>query len=309
MTLSLTFIVTGANGFVGQHLVEELTGSGHSVIAIGRDNTPVDSIAESVQSYIRGDLRQAWPSIEADVDAVIHLAGLAAVGPSFDNPQTYITENSSMVTNMCEYYLKQDKKPRIVIVSSGAVYDSSQPMPIAESSPVAFGSPYAISKVLNENQAAYYSSRGLDCVVMRPFNHIGPGQLPGFIVPDIAKKIQERTSQDEPITVGNLSSKRDYTDVRDVARAYRLVATSPEKPRNLIYNVCSGASYSGRDVLDLTAKALEVPLPAVSVDQSLLRPNDTPDIRGDNSALSEEFDWKPEYNFEQSISDFVKAAQ
>ena len=304
---SMNIVVTGANGFVGNHLIRELKNNGHEVVAIGQEESAQDELAPLLVEYAQADLAQTWPAIRTTVDAVIHLAGLAAVGPSFDDPQTYINLNSAMVTNMCEHYLRQDKKPRIVIVSSGAVYESKQPMPISEDGTIEFNSPYAVSKILTESQAAYYNGRGLDCVVVRPFNHIGPGQLPGFIVPDLAKKIQDRTSSDEPIAAGNLSSRRDYTDVRDVSQAYRLIATAANKPKELIYNVCSGESFSGEDVLRQTAAALGVPTPSVSVDQSLLRPNDTPDIRGDSTRLQEEFGWLPKYSFEQSINDFVQS--
>jgi GDP-4-dehydro-6-deoxy-D-mannose reductase len=140
---------------------------------------------------------------------------------------------------------------------------------------------------------------------MRPFNHIGPGQLPGFLVPDLAQKIRERTDDQQPVVVGNLATKRDYTDVRDVARAYIAVATAPQTPAAAVYNVCSGTSRSGEEVLAALASALDIPVPPTEVDQSLLRPNDIMDIRGDNSRLADEFGWSPQYSFEQTISDFV----
>lgn len=303
----LNVVITGVNGFVGKHLVKELAESDIRVSGIGRDSSADSSISHLLTNYVSADLREGWPDLEVTVDAVIHLAGLAAVGPSFDAPQRYLNDNSAMVTNMCEFYLKQDKKPRIIIVSSGAVYDATQTMPIGESGIVTFGSPYAVSKILNENQAAYYTSRGLECVVVRPFNHIGPNQSEGFIVPDLTQKIQNLGSSDGPIVAGNLLSRRDYTDVRDVARAYRLIATSKETPRELIYNVCSGESHSGEEVLAVATRSLGVPLPDVTVDEKLIRPNDAPDIRGDSTRLRSEFDWRPEHTFEQSINDFVRS--
>lgn len=304
----MNIVVTGINGFVGKHLAQVLVDDGHSVIGIGRENKPHDFVADKLTEYTGCNLVERWPAIKTSVDAIIHLAGLAAVGPSFDNPQTYINQNSAMVTNLCEYYLMQDHKARIIIVSSGAVYDSSQPMPITENSPVAYGSPYAVSKILNENQAAYYKSRGLECVVMRPFNHIGPNQMPGFIVPDLAKKITNRASENEPISAGNLASNRDYTDVRDVAKAYRLVATSEDSPKHLIYNVCSGKSRSGNEVLFEIAKSLNVSEPKVNIDQSLVRPNDSSDIYGSSDRLTTEFGWSRDFTFEQSIKDFITNA-
>lgn len=297
-------VITGINGFVGKHLTRELKSAGHSVIGLDRSETAHEEIVDLVDTYLTADLAAAWPELP-DVDAIIHLAGLAAVGPSFDNPQGYININSAIVTNMCEYYLKQEKKPRIVTISSGAIYDPTAPMPITESSPIAYTSPYTVSKVLLENQAAYYTSRGIECIVMRPFNHVGPGQLPGFLVPDLAEKIRTRAVNTDPIEVGNLDTKRDYTDVRDVVKAYRLVATKDGKLDYPIYNVCSGVSHSGREVLAAIASAMQIEVPKTEVNEKFLRPNDIMDIRGDNSCLVNEFDWKLTYSFEQTIADFV----
>ena len=177
-------------------------------------------------------------------------------------------------------------------------------MPISESGAVSFNSPYAVSKILNENQAAYYNLRGLECVVMRPFNHIGPGQLPGFLVPDLIEKIRARTG-DEPITVGNLDTKRDYTDVRDVVSAYRLVATHPETPKELVYNVCSGESLSGKTILSTISSAMGIDEPPIVVDQSLIRPNDAPDIVGNSQQLSQEFGWVKKFSIDQTIHDIL----
>ena len=303
----MNIVITGANGFVGKHLTNELLNAGHQVVGIGMEPSAHNEIADKLVEYASCNLAEAWPELATPVDAIIHLAGLAAVGPSFDKPQDYLNLNSAMVTNMGEYYLKADTKPRIVLVSSGAIYDPHQEMPIHESGGVAFSSPYAVSKILTENQAAYYNGRGLECVVMRPFNHIGPGQLPGFLVPDLAEKIRARKSDTEPISVGNLTTRRDYTDVRDVAKAYVAVATSPSRPEELVYNVCSGASVSGEQVLASLAQAFGISTPQTEIDQSLVRPTDIMDIRGDNSRLSQEFDWQPTYSFQQTVNDFVNA--
>lgn len=300
--------ITGINGFVGKHLARELAEHSHQIIGLDRASAPHPEIADVVSDFYTADLAVAWPEVR-DVDAIIHLAGLAAVGPSFDNPQGYITINSSIVTNMCEYYLNQDKKPRIVSVSSGAIYDPNVEMPIDEDSPIAYTSPYTVSKILLENQSKYYTSRGIECVVMRPFNHVGPGQLPGFLVPDLAAKIAARNSQDDPIEVGNLDTKRDYTDVRDVVRAYRLVATKESRLDHPVYNVCSGTSHSGHEVLNEIAAAMNITTPQTIVSTALLRPNDIMDIRGDSSRLLNELGWEPVISFGQTIAAFVHNQQ
>lgn len=298
----MKILITGINGFVGHHLVQELTTSGIEIIGTSREKQPVDSVKDKIAQYHSVDLANEWPSTE-EVDAVIHLAGLAAVGPSFDNPQLYINVNSSIVTNLCEHYLKSEKKPRIILVSSGAVYSANQPMPITEDSELSYSSPYSISKILNENQATYYRERGLDIVCVRPFNHIGPEQMGGFLVPDLVDKLNQ-AKVTQQITVGNLDTKRDYTDVRDVARAYRLLATT-EKLSSTIYNVCSGKSVSGKEILRQLQTITGVTDINVVVDQSKIRPNDPMNIFGDYSLLHRDTGWQPSIPLVHTLKDAV----
>jgi GDP-4-dehydro-6-deoxy-D-mannose reductase len=301
-------VVSGVNGFVGHHLAEKLHSDNVDVIGIGSDLQADDDVSPFLAKYYSADLTQSWPNV-TQVDAVIHLAGLAAVGPSFDNPQLYIDTNSSMVTHLGEFYLKQEKKPRVIVVSSGAIYDAQQPMPLNESSAAGLSSPYAVSKVLTENQAAYYRQRGLDCVVVRPFNHIGPGQKPGFIVPDLYKQLVEaRTNNETEVKVGNLESRRDYTDVRDIVAAYALLATAPNLS-NFVYNVSSGKSYSGNDILNELKAGLDLEFVTTSVDPSKFRPTDAAEITGDSSRLQNETGWQPSYSLHQTIVDFIASQQ
>lgn len=300
-------VITGINGFVGHHLAKELRDNGHDVIGIGRDETVSEKIKNYINEYHTADLVKEWPALP-DIDGIIHLAGLAAVGPSFDSPQTYINANSAMVTNLCEYYMAQDKKPRIIIVSSGAIYDSNQPMPITEESKIGFNSPYAVSKILTENQASYYRGRGLDCIVARPFNHIGPGQGDGFLVPALATGLLKAHEAGESLSVGNLKTRRDYTDVRDVAKAYRMLVEAPSLSHS-IYNVCSGKSTSGEEMLALIQDAMNIHDIAVEVDQSKIRPNDPMDIYGDSSALQNDTGWSSSIELATTITDYTAEVQ
>lgn len=296
-------LITGVNGFVGMHLARTLHESGFLVVGIGREAQPADRVAPYLDSYLSADLAKAMPKTVPAVDHVIHLAGMAAVGPSFNHPQQYIQTNSSIFTNLCEYFLGFDSKPRIIAVSSGAIYDSSRKMPIDEDSALNYNSPYVVSKVLNENQCAYYRQRGLDCIVARPFNHIGAGQATGFILPDLYDRLSN-LSEKESLIVGNLNTRRDYTDVRDIAQAYMLLATAKEL-RHDTYNVCSGSSMSGREILDILLRVTGKTAISIEVDDSLIRPTDIMDIRGDSSRLRRELAWSPRHNIEQTIEDFV----
>lgn len=301
-----TLAITGANGFVGTHLATLAREAGHTVIGIGREDTPGEALAPSVDRYLHADLYDAWP-LDSEVNAIVHLAGLAAVGPSFRDPQRYIDVNSGIMTRMCETLLAQGHHPRLVVVSSGAVYaPPADATPVTEDAPVTFTSPYAIAKLLVESQARYYGTRGLDTVIARPFNHIGPGQGAGFLIPDLITAVRE-LPQGDAITVGNLDTARDYTDVRDVARAYLTLAFA-EGHRHELYNVATGAAHTGRDVLRTISGALGREVPPTAVDPARLRPNDPPIIVGDATRLRDEYGWEPVIPWTRSITERVRTS-
>jgi GDP-4-dehydro-6-deoxy-D-mannose reductase len=289
--------VSGVNGFVGQHLVRELVAHGHQVLGISHG--PVEpAIGDVLTEYADRDLTEGWPAQESD--AVVHLAGLSAVGPSFANPQSYIHGNSAPVTQLCEHLLRRGLPVRVVVVSTGAVYVPGTDL--GEDSPTQPSSPYAVSKLLVETQCTYYRRRGLDVTVMRPFNHIGPGQQPGFLLPDLIAGLSQGA-----VMVGDLDTRRDYTDVRDVVRAYRL-AVEADRSDARVLNVCSARSVSGRSLLELVVRELGIEDPEVVVDSSRLRPDDAREIRGDNSRIARELGWCPEIGLDETVRDTVAEA-
>ena len=293
--------VTGATGFVGPHLLRELLDAGHEPVAVSNVEQ-----ADLGVPFVSCDLTTSWPEEVDDVEAVVHLAGLSAVGPSFGAPQHYVEVNSAMVTTMCEALLASGSKARVLVVSSGAVYDAFQPHPIPETGAIAMNSPYVVSKILVENLAAYYAGRGLDLVVARPFNHIGPGQGGGFLLPDLVTEATAAAAEDRPMSTGDLTTSRDYTDVRDVARAYRLlldVELGPDADR--VFNVCSGRSRPGTELCDLALAELGLPQLDRTVDESRIRPNDPRTVTGDNARLRSVTGWSPERPFEQTVHDYV----
>jgi len=243
-----------------------------------------------------------------NIDAVINLAGLALVGSSFGKEQAerYQHINVKVHTVIADRLLALgNKSVRLVAVSTGAVYDNHQPMPLGESSKLATqNSPYALSKVAMEKAMLDYASRGLDIVVVRPFNHIGPGQLGGFLVPDLVSQV----TKGDTVVAGDLTTQRDYTDVRDVVKAYVLLATIPELKHRL-YNVCSGKSITGQSMLNLILIAANNRKVSVSVDESLIRPNDPKRVVGDNARLREDTGWQPTIAVEQTIADIVRGEE
>ncbi|HUD10501.1 MAG TPA: NAD-dependent epimerase/dehydratase family protein [Candidatus Saccharimonadales bacterium] len=300
-----TILVTGANGFVGQHLVRELSEHGMTVIGVGG---PIGTSKKSpyISTYFELDLTRADDVARLEfkgVDGVIHLAGLAVLGSSFDDPMRYMNTNVGIEVNMFEAALTQHANPRFIIISSGALYDPSAHLPLTEASPVLPSSPYAVSKIGQEEMARYYGSRGFESIIVRPFNHIGPGQGPGLIVPDLAQQVvavaQGKASE---VKVGNLDAKRDYTDVRDIVRAYRLLLEKGQPGE--IYNICSGTPRSGHDILSGLTKAAGVE-PKIVEDSAKLRPSDTPLLYGDHQKLTTDTGWQPEIPIETTLTDVI----
>ncbi|HEX7633285.1 MAG TPA: NAD-dependent epimerase/dehydratase family protein [Candidatus Saccharimonadales bacterium] len=292
-------LVTGANGFVGQHLINELQRNNIAVMGVGGPTTPNRN--DQLTDYQMLDLTKPEEAAKIDfseVEGVIHLAGLAAVGPSFNEPVRYISTNVGIETNLFEAARAQNKQPRFLIISTGALYDPTASLPLSETSRVLASSPYAVSKLGQEEMAQYYTQRGFECVIARPFNHIGPGQGPGFIVPDLAQQV---VSQHE-ILVGNLDSRRDYTDVRDIVRAYRLLL---EKGRSgEIYNICSGTAHSGHEILDGLVSATDKS-PIIKQDSDKMRPSDIPELRGSHDKLTADTGWQPEISIETTLKDVI----
>lgn len=292
--------VTGVNGFVGRHLARELAAQGYDVVGVGHEDEPH---VEGLADYTAQDLTRGWPD-GLEADAVVHLAGLSAVGPSFDQPQRYLEQNSAMVTHLGEALLRARSSARVLVVSSGAVYDGHQDLPLTEQGRIGHTSPYVVSKLLVEHQVAYYADRGLDAVVVRPFNHIGPGQGPGFLVPDLYDAARRAVEGDRVLRVGDLDTRRDYTDVRDVVRAYRLLLEA-ETLEHRLFNVCSSRAWSGRELLAELTRSWPFGELAAEVDPARVRPGDPREVVGSAGRLRAAVGWTPEVEVGSSVRDFV----
>lgn len=301
---AMTALVTGVNGFVGKHLARELKKRGDKVIGIGREASPVPEIKQLLADYWVCDLmdKEAVGKLPLEsINALISLAGLARVGDSFAEPEKYRAVNVGVLANLCQVLVDKKLKPRVVAVSTGTVYDPAEPLPLVEDSKhVKDGSPYTLSKILMEKAAYGFRAKGLDIIVVRPFNHIGPGQEQGFLVPDLYTKIK---SSNGIINVGNLATKRDYTDVRDVVKAYTDLVHA-KTLKNYVYNICSGKSVAGQEILDLLSSLMGIAV-KVETDPALLRPNEINELCGSYQRLHQETGWQPEIPLQKTLSDFV----
>lgn len=308
--MAKSILVTGVNGFVGRHLARELSSRDVHVIGIGnREPQPHPEIADVISEYYRCNVTDTEQVVNLPlekVDGIINLAGLANVGASFSNPEEYMKVNVEVLSVLGENLLKRNPDARMIAVSTGAIYDPNQEMPLNEDSRlVSSGSPYALSKLEMEKAARALMEKGQQCIIVRPFNHIGPGQSGGFLVPDLIAKLKAADKTDPELVVGNVKTVRDYTDVRDIARAYADLATSEKEPDHGVYNVCSGSGYMGLDIIRQICYELGIEFDKLKLieDSRLIRPTDPMRIIGNHDRLTGEIGWEPSIPLEKTIKD------
>jgi GDP-4-dehydro-6-deoxy-D-mannose reductase len=237
-------------------------------------------------------------------EVVYHLAALSSVGRSWEEPARTMDENTATAVNVLEAIRHEASGARVVWVSSCEVYGPPAAVPIPESAPVAPASPYAVSKASAEMLAnVYEDSFGLDLVRARPFSHSGPGQRPIFLLSSLARQAAAgRLAGARRLTVvtGNPDTRRDFTDVRDVVRAYRLLAASGVSG---VFNVGSGRSVSSGEQVQLLAELVAPLVIDHEVDPARVRAHEIMDLRGDHSRLTAATGWEPQIPLPQTMAD------
>lgn len=304
-------LITGMSGFAGSHLTQLLLKETHwRLIGISR-TTSGDRIHPRV-FWWQIDLQDAnaikrFLKFERP-DLIVHLAAQANVPQSWMNPWQTYEANVRSTLNLFEGLIANGLHPRILVVSSNEVYGppaSKEELPFRETRPMQPANPYAVSKCTEELMALqYHRSHGFDVVVARPFNHIGPGQSERFVASDFAKQIAEiEAGRREPVMhLGNMSAERDFTDVRDVARAYLSLIRYADGGQ--VFNICSGKPRSIQALLDTMLSMSSAHIEQRS-DPSKYRVADTPVSFGDASRIREVAGWQPQIPFEQTIADIL----
>jgi len=243
----------------------------------------------------------------AQPEVVYHLAARAHVGQSWEAPADTLRDNVGMTLNLLEAVRAGAPDAVVVAAGSGEPYGPPAELPVAETAPLRPQNPYAVSKASADLLAGFYADAyGLRVVRARAFNHAGPGQAPVYAIATFARQVALGLEQgDDPIRVvtGNPDSRRDYTDVRDVVRAYRALAESGQAGE--AYNVCSGRSLSATDLLDGLEAAAGRPLERV-VDPGRLRAHEVMELRGSHAKLTEATGWEPTIPLEITLGDTVR---
>lgn len=301
-------LITGSEGFAGQHLISELVNSGYEVygtiFASGNNQKKIKTFVCNVESPT--EILSIITSLKPD--AIFHLAGQPKPGLSFNIPQKTFLVNTIGTINLLEavrsipnYY------PRIILIGTSEEHGIVSPecLPITENTPLNPINPYAISKTTNWFLAKeYVKSFNFDIVYVTPFTHTGPGQGLGFLSPDVASQIVEiEKGQKQPILeTGDLSSRRDIGDVRDVIRAYRLLMEKGQKGER--YIISTGKSIPVSEIVEKLIKMSKVKI-ELKIDNTRTRPTDIPDLIGSHDKLTKLTGWKPEITLDKTLEDLL----
>lgn len=303
----MRILVTGASGFVGRHAVRDFIGAGHSVVAMIGPGQPAD--LPDVETCVEADLldtnRLAGIVRDYRPDACLHLAGIAFVPVGWSHPQDVFRVNVIGTINLLEAFRTHHPAGRVLVVTSSQVY-GQQPRDhlIAEEDAPAPESVYALSKLTSDGMAILYARRyAMKIMTARPCNHIGPGQSADFVVTSFARQLVEiaRGNQPAVMKVGNLASLREFTDVRDTVRAYRLLLEKGVAGR--AYNVASGKLTTIQALFDKLCEIAGVQ-PRVEIDPTRFRPTDTQPLLSCDR-IFEDTGWKPEIPIETSLRDVL----
>jgi len=283
-------LVTGYNGFVGSHL------------AAAMEIIPFDDADGLVDLRDAPRVAKAVAALRPDI--VYHLAGQAYVGDSFADPRSTYEINFFGTLNLIQALKAAGFRGRMLFAGSADVYgriDESE-LPVHEDRPLRPLNPYAVSKVAAEALCYQAIRNGFEIILARPFNHVGAGQSSKFVVSDIARRIAliAEGQMDPVLTVGDVDVTRDFTDVRDVVRAYQLLIAKGRAGEP--YNICSGTERTIRSIMEELCAIAGVKV-EVRADPARMRPGEQRRVRGDSSRLRRDTGWQPQIDFHQSLTD------
>lgn len=299
-------LVIGAAGFVGHYLLDEMHAHGMECYAT---KLPHENLEHSCAQVYNLDILNKEEIIsllfEVRPDYIFHLAAQSSVGVAWKNPSLTVDVNIKGSINVMDAVRELYYKPRVLLIGSGEEYGHIRPgeTPITEDNLLRPGNIYAATKACQNMIGSIYSKAyNMELMMVRAFNHVGPAQAPMFVVSDFCKQVAEieKGLREPMMRVGNLAARRDFTDVRDVVRAYvQLIQCG--KPGET-YNVGSGHARAIQEILDMIISQAKISI-KVEVDPNKLRPVDVPIIEADITKLQQLTGWKPEIPLEQTIQE------
>lgn len=303
MNMKRSVLIFGISGFVGRYLADEFYTNGYEVC--GSDLFRGEMLPEYVDFYecdLLDSERVSELITETKPTHIVNLAAVSSVGLSWKIPQKTVAVNVGGTLNILEAAKKCETFPKILLIGSSEEYEISD-KPLSEASPLNANNPYGISKMMQEQFSEIYIKRfGMKIYRVRSFNHTGVGQPASFVIPSWCRQAAEisKSGRSGIIKVGNLDVRRDFTDVRDIVRAYRTVIESDSCEQ--VYNIGSGKAVLLRDMLDHIISLSEQPV-EIQTDSELFRPADNPFICCDNSLIRRQLGWKTEYDIFDTVKE------
>ena len=304
-------LVTGATGFAGSHLIDLLLEAQNQIYVLVHAASSIQKLLNHpfiipVEGDLldRGSVQNAVH--ESQPDVIYHLAGQAYPAKSWQNPAFTVAINTGGTANLLEAAAEYGR-PRVLVVTSAEIYGrvTEADMPLTEKTPPFPRHPYGISKrAAAEFVRLYWERYQLPVFEARPFNHIGPRQALGFVVPDFASQIASLKLglSQSSLRVGNLDAKRDFCDVRDVVRAYKLIAEQGEPGET--YLICTGQPIPIHLILSKLSEIAAVDV-KIEYDQTRMRPSDIPILYGSAAKLMQQTGWQPRIHLEESLGDVL----
>lgn len=310
------YLITGFSGFVSRHFLDFLEKSGTNASVLGIDvhepSLKLDGFHHLKCEFERLDLLDKERIQEViykfQPNYILHFASYSSVMFSWKNPILSFQNNTNIFLNLLEATRLLNADVRVLSIGSSEEYGNvtEKELPLREGQPLRPLSPYAVARVSQEMLSRIYAEGyGLDIVITRSFNHIGPGQSEIFVISSFAKQLVEGSrsgSSKVSLRTGDLSIVRDFTDVRDVVRAYHLLLKKGKKGE--VYNVCSGRRTSLSEILATMGKRVGVQIDQTT-DPKLVRPSDNRVIVGSNQKISQEVGWKPEISLESALDALI----
>jgi GDP-4-dehydro-6-deoxy-D-mannose reductase len=310
------YIITGVSGFVGKYFIKYLNANIRQSEILGIDIRPLEINPDNYEhlkfKFERSDLKDKDTLCKLIYnfrpDFILHLASYSSVAGSWKSPNTSFLNNVNIFLNLIESVRMIGLKCRILSVGSSEEYGSVkiEDLPLKESNQLNPSSPFGVARVTQELLSRLYADvYGLDIVITRSFNHIGPGQNENYAVASFAKQLVEvrKNKLNEFLSAGDVSIVRDFIDVRDVVCIYHKLLLNGKKGE--IYNVCSGYGVSLRNIIQMICEILEVNI-SIKQDLKLKRPKDNPVIIGCNEKIKREINWTNEFSLERSLKDVVQ---
>jgi GDP-4-dehydro-6-deoxy-D-mannose reductase len=301
-------LITGASGLAGGWLSRECVEAGDAVLGVSRSGIVPDGVCEGVALDLGDAAALAACLARFEPEVVYHLAALSSVGRSWTEPALTLSANVGAAVNLLSAIRSDAPDAHLIWISSCEVYGAPEQLPTTEAAPIAPANPYAVSKAAGEMLAAVYaSSHGLRITCARPYSHAGPRQLPMFLLSNLSRQGAQarraRVSSLEVVT-GNPDTRRDFTDVRDVARAYRLMSALEVTPGSMeVYNVCSGRSISTAEQVETLARLLDPIAVQLVVDPGRVRASEVMEVCGDHAKLTAATGWEPQIPLERTFAD------